>query len=192
MGNKRAKLLLHSCCAPCSTTSVVRLQEKDYVPLLFWYNPNIEPLDEHEKRFNELKKFADKSETDLLDFSYDYLKENSDWHSFIMGVEGEKEGGERCKKCFEFRLKRAAAEAKELGLEFTTTLTVSPYKDSELINNIGQKLEAEIGTPFLNENFKKNDGYKKSVELSKMFNLYRQKYCGCQYSESTILKQAEE
>jgi len=176
-------ILLHSCCAPCLTVAEEKLQSNSNLTI-FWYNPNIEPMAEHAKRFETLKSYLEKSgHRDRLDnFEYDYQKENALWHQFIEGTENEPEGGERCIKCIEFRLRKTAMEANRLDCEFTTTLTTSPHKNATAINQIGQKIEKEIGPSFLFFDFKKNDGYKRSIELSRFYSLYRQGYCGCEYS----------
>jgi predicted adenine nucleotide alpha hydrolase (AANH) superfamily ATPase len=172
------KLLLHACCGPCSTTVLEELAVK-YSPLLFWYNPNIEPKKEHDRRFHELEKLAGLTGTNIFESNYDYERENQSWHEFIVGLEDEPEGGKRCQKCFLFRLKKATELAESEKLPFATTLTVSPYKDAIAINRIGE----ELSDQYLKTDFKKNNGYRRSVELSKEYGVYRQNYCGCLYSK---------
>lgn len=178
-GNK--KLLLHACCAPCSTVALERLDDKEIA--VFWYNPNIEPKAEHDKRFEVLRKFLSETDKTLAPgYNYDYQTENKKWHHFIQGLEDEPEGGKRCEKCFEFRLRQTANSAQSAKYDFfTTTLTVSPHKASALINKIGKVIECPA--EFLEYDFKKDDGYQRSVQLSKDFGLYRQNYCGCIYSK---------
>lgn len=176
--NKRPKLLLHSCCGPCSTTVLSFLVDYFDITVLY-YNPNIEPIEEYEKRKKEqirfIKEFGDKKIT-FLDCDY----ENDVFRQKIIGLEKEKEGGARCTVCFNLRLCKTAELAKNKNFEyFGTTLTVSPHKNSDLINKIGASLESKYDVKYLYSDFKKKDGYKKSIELSRKYNLYRQDYCGC-------------
>ena len=176
----RPKLLLHSCCGPCSTTVLSFL--KDYFDItVLYYNPNIEPITEYNKRKSEQIRFInelnDKS-IKFLDCDYD----NASFKKAVVGLEKEKEGGARCGVCFKLRLTKTVLLAKDMHFDyFGTTLTVSPYKNSKLINEIGAFLEQKYGVHYLYSDFKKNDGYKKSIILSKEYNLYRQNYCGCLY-----------
>lgn len=174
----RPKLLLHSCCGPCSTTVITML--KEYFDItVFYYNPNIEPREEYEKRKSEQIRLIKELDSEFVKFlESDYA--NEEFRSVTKGLEEEKEGGARCSVCFKLRLEKTALKAKELDYEyFGTTLTVSPYKNSYIINEIGAMLEKNFGVKYLYSDFKKNDGYKKSIELSKKYNLYRQNYCGC-------------
>ncbi len=175
--NKR--LLLHSCCAPCSTSCIERV--KDYFNVtVFYYNPNIDTLEEFEKRKKEQERYAEKCGIDCI--SEKHCKQ--DFLDVVFGLECEKEGGKRCEKCFYLRLKKTAEVAKEKGFDyFTTTLTVSPLKNAKLINQIGIKVQEEIGVKFLPSDFKKQNGYKRSVELSNANEMYRQNYCGCEFSK---------
>ena len=176
----RPKLLLHSCCGPCSTTVITML--KEYFDItVFYYNPNIEPREEYEKRKSEQIRLIKELGSEFVKFlESDYA--NEEFRSVTKGLEEEKEGGARCSVCFKLRLETTALKAKELDYEyFGTTLTVSPYKNSYIINEIGAMLEKNFGVKYLYSDFKKNDGYKKSIELSKKYNLYRQNYCGCLY-----------
>ena len=180
------KLLLHICCAPCSTEVIERLST-GYRVTGFFYNPNIHPKREHEKRRMELLGFSKSQGFRVLQGGYD-LKE---WFELVRGLEKEPEGGMRCEVCFRMRLEKAAKTAKELGFDaFTTTLTISPHKDSEAINRIGAELEERYGVGFLAADFKKKDGFKKSVELSKKHGLHRQSYCGCVFSNLEKRRQA--
>ncbi len=172
-------LLLHSCCAPCSSYCLTQV-----APVLrttvFYYNPNLDSREEYELRKGEQIRFL--RETGLADFlDCDYAPE--DFAEIAAGFEGEAEGGARCTRCFRLRLGRTAREAKERGFDFFgTTLTVSPKKDAARINAIGFELEMQYGVRFLPSDFKKRGGYLRSVELSREHGLYRQNYCGCVYS----------
>lgn len=170
---KKRKLLLHICCGPCATHPIVLLRE-EYDITLFFANSNISPEAEYEKRLMEAKRLATVCEVPLKEDNYDHEK----WLTWIAGSEKEPEGGERCSKCFEYNLGISAEYAVNNGFDlFTTTLTVSPHKNSKLIFEIGE----QVG-PFLAVDLKKKDGYRKGVELSKAYNLYRQNYCGCEFS----------
>ena len=176
--NYRPKVLLHSCCAPCSSHVVTLLKEYFDVTVLY-YNPNIYPLEEYLKRKNEQIKLLEILNITIMDIDYDHneFKEN------VKGLEDEKEGGARCNKCFALRLEKTAILAQLNQFEyFCTTLTVSPYKNSQIINKIGAILEQKYNVKYLYSDFKKKEGYKKSIELSKKYDLYRQHYCGCEYS----------
>ncbi len=178
--NYKPSLLLHSCCAPCSTEVLNYL--KDYFDItIIYYNPNIEPIDEYLKRKNEQIKFISFLENiKFLDCDYD----NNSFKKVTKGLEKEKEGKARCPSCFKLRLDYTAKTAKNLNFEyFGSTLTVSPYKNSNQINTLGKILEEKYNVKYLFSDFKKKDGYKKSIELSKKYNLYRQNYCGCLYSK---------
>lgn len=183
--NNKPRLLLHSCCGPCSTEVISYL--KDYFEItVFYYNPNIEPEEEYIHRKKEqirfLKEYKD-AKISFLDCEYD----NASFKEIAKGLEQVKEGGARCNKCFYLRMKKTAEVAKEKGFEyFGTTLTVSPHKNSTMINEIGEKISEECNIKYIYGDFKKNDGYKKSIELSKTYNLYRQNYCGCLYGKEQI------
>lgn len=174
------RLLLHSCCAPCSSYCLTELAPSIKTTVLF-YNPNMDCAEEYLKRKAEEVRFL--RETNLADLlDCDYAPE--DYQAVVCGLEREPEGGARCKKCFELRLRRTAEEAKRGGYDyFATTLTVSPLKNAALINEIGFALEREYGVKYLPTDFKKRGGYLRSIELSKQYNLYRQNYCGCVYSK---------
>ena len=180
---KTPKLLLHSCCAPCSSYVLETLSDFFNITV-FYYNPNISPLKEYEFRKSEQKMLIEslsfKNYVDFLDCDY----EDYEFEKISKGLENEPERGKRCFKCYELRLKKTALTAKNLNYDFfTTTLTVSPYKNADWINQIGERLSKEYGVKFLNSDFKKNDGYKRSIELSKKYNLYRQNFCGCSFSK---------
>lgn len=177
------KLLLHSCCAPCSSYVITYLAEYLNITVIY-YNPNIEPLEEYLKRKEEQIKFINEVKTkykvNFLNCDYD----NESFKKLAKGLENEKERGIRCHKCYLNRLEYTASVAKEKKYDlFTTTLSLSPYKDSIVLNNIGRLLEEKYGVKYLYSDFKKKNGYKRSIELSKEYNLYRQNYCGCVYSK---------
>lgn len=175
---EKPKLLLHACCAPCSSACLERL--KDYFAVtVFFYNPNIED-EEYLKRKQELIRFI--SETGWAEIC-DCEHDASIFYSSVKGYENCKEGGERCAICFKLRLERTAKEAKEKNFDyFATTLTISPLKNAELINSIGFALSEQYGVNWLPSDFKKKNGYLRSLQLSKEHSLYRQNFCGCVYS----------
>ena len=173
------KLLLHSCCGPCSTQVIDVLKDK-YNITVYYYNPNIDTDDEYVHRLSEQKRFCREVGINVLE---DGFLQN-DFYERIKGLEKEKEGGARCSVCFRLRLEKTAKKAKDLGFDlFGTTLTVSPHKNSIVVNSIGHAVEEAQGIEYLEGNYKKNDGYKKSIEFSKKYNLYRQNYCGCEFSK---------
>jgi len=173
------RMLLHICCAPCSTSVIERLKE-EYEVTLFFYNPNIEPLEEYGERLEEAKRFASETGTKLIVGGYD----NAAWREAIKGYEAEPERGKRCDICFDIRFKKTAEYAASNGFDiFTTTLSVSSHKDHLVINGIGSRLAEETGVKFYQANFKKGDGFKRSLELSKVHHLKRQNYCGCLFSK---------
>ncbi len=176
------KLLLHSCCGPCSTTVINILSKYFYVDVLY-YNPNIEPEEEYEKRKKEQQRFISefKGEFPVTFIDADY--NNEEFMIDLHPLKDEKEGGARCAVCIKKRMEYTCIKAKELGYDyFATTLTVSPHKNSQVINKIGESLESLYGIKFLYSDFKKEDGYLKSINYSKEYGLYRQNYCGCRYS----------
>lgn len=175
-------LLLHTCCAPCSSAVIERLKNYFDITVLY-YNPNIEPVSEYEKRKSEQKRFLEEihspNKLDMIDADYD----NKHFKTIVSGHEADAERGPRCKICYEDRIKYTFTKAHELGYEyFGTTLTVSPYKVSSWINEIGLSLKTK-DTKFLVADFKKQNGYKRSIELSTDYKLYRQDYCGCTFSK---------
>lgn len=174
------RLLLHACCAPCSSACLERLRESFSVTA-FFYNPNIED-EEYLKRKAELVRFI--KETGWADIC-DCEHETVVYYSAVRGLESCPEGGERCAVCFKLRLERTAMQAKEDGFDyFATTLTLSPLKNARLINEIGASLALKYGVKWLPNDFKKADGYLRSLQLSKEHSLYRQNYCGCVFSRS--------
>ncbi|MDE5630014.1 MAG: epoxyqueuosine reductase QueH [Bacilli bacterium] len=175
----RKKILLHSCCGPCSTACIERLKENFEITVLY-YNPNIEPREEYELRKSEQKRLLGILKVDYLDCDYD----NERWRSITKPFSEDEEGERRCSVCFGIRLKYTAKMAKSLHFDyFGTTLTVSPHKNSAIINDIGDKIGNKVGIRFLFADFKKRDGYKRSIELARNYDLYRQDYCGCLYSK---------
>lgn len=175
------RLLLHSCCAPCSSYCL-----NEVAPCLkttvFYYNPNLDSREEYEKRKNEQKRLL--GETGIADFlDCDYLHE--EFEEIARGYENEREGGARCERCFRLRLEKTAEAARHGGyLCFGTTLTVSPLKNAELINKIGFEIAEQYGVKYMPSDFKKRGGYLRSIELSKQYQLYRQNYCGCEFSKT--------
>lgn len=176
-------LLLHVCCAPCSSSVLERLGEIFEITC-FFYNPNITEEEEYQKRFHELRNFVSKLKTknQVSVLEGRYVKE--EFFHISKGLEQEKERGKRCYLCYELRMRETAKVASEMGFDFfATTLTLSPYKNSDFVNEIGEKLDSEYQTTYLYSDFKKKNGYKRSIELSKEYHLYRQDYCGCIYSK---------
>lgn len=176
-------LLLHACCAPCSSYCLEYLSQYFSITVLF-YNPNISPAEEYQKRVDEIRRLISElpaiNKISLIEGRY--LPE--EFYNAVKGLELEPEGGKRCPVCFELRLREAAVTAKKLGFDyFTTTLSISPLKDAEKLNDIGKMLSDEYGVAYLYSDFKKKNGYKRSIELSREYNLYRQNFCGCVFSK---------
>ena len=185
-------LLLHSCCAPCSSYCIEYLSQFFYVTV-FYYNPNIYPDEEYYHRVKEqqrfIKEFPTKYPVKFIEGDYD----KSSFYEIAKGLEKEPEKGIRCHRCYDLRLRRTAAVAKEKGFDFfSTTLTISPMKDSQVLNEIGASIGTELGVDWLYSDFKKREGYKRSTEISREYDMYRQDYCGCVYSynERQLQKQA--
>ena len=174
----KPRLLLQSCCGPCSTSTLETLTQYFDVTVLY-YNPNIQPREEYDLRLSNQRKVLEHFGVKILECEYD-------GHAFTeaaRGYEDAPEGGARCARCFELRLRKTAREAKKGGFDwYCTTLTVSPHKNAELINAIGRKIGEEEGIAWLPSDFKKKDGYLRSIRLSTELGLYRQDYCGCSYS----------
>lgn len=176
-------ILLHSCCAPCSSYCLEYLSKYAKITA-FYYNPNITDRAEYEHRVAELKRLIEEmpmeNKAKFLEGSYD----PDSFYCIAKGLESEPECGRRCIKCYELRLRKTAEEAVKGGYDFfTTTLTISPLKDAQVLNKLGIKLGEEYGVRYLSSDFKKSGGYQRSIELSRNFNLYRQNYCGCEYSK---------
>lgn len=177
------KLLVHSCCAPCSSYVLEYLNKYFNITVLY-YNPNIYPFEEYEYRKNEQKRLISEMKFEnpvsFIDCDYD----NNSFNKAVKGLEIEPEGGKRCDKCFELRLNKTAEVAKENGFDyFVTTLSISPLKNAETLNRIGKEAGEKYGVKYLLSDFKKNNGYKRSIELSREYSLYRQNFCGCVYSK---------
>ncbi len=171
----KPKLLLHVCCGPCATVVIERLRPHFDVHC-FWYNPNVEPAAEYEKRLASTRTVARAMQVPLVEGDQD----TADWRGAVGGLEDEPEGGRRCAICFEYRLLRAIEYACAHGIDYlAATLSVSPHKDAALINSLGRRLAGAAGIEFVAENWRKRNGFQRSVELSKQLGLYRQDYCGC-------------
>jgi predicted adenine nucleotide alpha hydrolase (AANH) superfamily ATPase len=178
MDRQKRKILLHACCAPDAAVVVERLANDFDVSVVF-YNPNIHPQEEYRLRLEEMRLVAECMGAGLVESDYDVDR----WFELTRGLEHEPEKGKRCDVCFEMRLRQTAQTAVHKGFDlFGTVLTVSPHKDAGKINEIGRRLGNEIGVEFLEADFKKKDGFKRSIELSRQFDLYRQDYCGCIHS----------
>lgn len=180
----KKKLLIHSCCAPCSSYVLEYLRDFFDITVLY-YNPNITERQEYEKRTAEQKRLIEEMNREAPSFitMETGRYEPEAFFAAAKGLEQLPEGGERCFRCYELRLRETARLAGEEGFDyFTTTLTISPLKHADKLNDIGRRLGAQYGVPFLPSDFKKKNGYKRSIELSREFGLYRQDYCGCEYS----------
>ena len=192
--NKREQvmpsLLLHACCAPCSSACLEYLNG-NFDMTVFYYNPNISPESEFKKRLGEEKRLVSEmplsKEIKVLEGEYNY----GDFLEAVQGLEDVPEGGERCFKCYRLRLEKTAKLAKELGFDyFCTTLSISPLKNSQKINEIGEAVAEKYGVRWLPSDFKKKEGYKRSIELSKQYGLYRQNFCGCVFSKKEATENA--
>ncbi|MEA2015102.1 MAG: epoxyqueuosine reductase QueH [Actinomycetota bacterium] len=175
----KPRILLHVCCGPCSLHPYLLLK-KDFEITFFFYNPNIHPKKEYLKRLEGARKVSDKYSVPFIIGEYEMKK----WMKLTKHLKDEPEGGKRCELCFRIRLSKTADMTKKLGFDFFgTTLTVSPYNNQKAINSIGEEIALLRKIKFLKADFKKKDGFKKTTELSKKLNLYRQNYCGCIYSK---------
>lgn len=188
LGDNVPTLFLHSCCAPCSSYTLEYLSQYFKITV-FYYNPNISPIEEFEKRFFEQERLISqlpaKNEISLIKGQYDY----NDFLEIARGYENYKEGGERCFRCYRLRLEESAKIAKEQGFDyFCTTLSISPLKNSQKLNEIGFEVAEKYGIKWLPSDFKKREGYKRSIELSREYDLYRQNFCGCIYSKEEVGK----
>lgn len=188
LGDDVPTLFLHSCCAPCSSYTLEYLSQYFKITV-FYYNPNISPIEEFEKRFFEQERLITqlpaKNEISLIKGEYDY----NDFLEIARGYENCKEGGERCFRCYRLRLEESAKIAKEQGFDyFCTTLSISPLKNSQKLNEIGFEVAEKYGIKWLPSDFKKREGYKRSIELSREYDLYRQNFCGCIYSKEEVGK----
>lgn len=181
--NRVPSLLLHSCCAPCSSYVLEYLCEYFNITI-FYYNPNISPQEEFHKRVVEQKRLISqmplKRSVNFIEGKYDC----DSFYAIVKGLEDLKEGGERCFKCYRLRLEETAKAAQKGGFDyFTTTLSISPHKNAQVLNQIGNELSNKYNVDYLFSDFKKRNGYKRSCELSEIYGLYRQNYCGCIYSK---------
>ena len=181
LGPARPKLLLHACCGPCSSAVLEQLCEHFEITVLY-YNPNTWPAAEYHRRGEELERFVAAAHplgVTVVEDRYD----PQEFYSAVAGLEQEPERGNRCTVCYRLRMRRAAQYAAEHGFDwFTTTLSISPHKDAKRINELGTELGRQYGVPFLPSEFRKKDGYKRSLQLSAEYGLYRQDYCGCEFS----------
>lgn len=174
-------ILLHICCGPCAGHCIEELRKEGNVLGLF-YNPNIHPREEYERRKENARSICDALGIELIEADYDV----SAWFNAVTGLEGEPEGGTRCEVCFRMRLERAVEIASSLGCnDFTTTLTVSPRKNAEVIHHVGDEVSERYGVRFRHDIFRKKDGFKKSMDIARKHGLYRQNYCGCIFSKKT-------
>lgn len=181
---KPPRLLLHSCCAPCSSYTLEYLS-RYFDITVYYFNPNISPKQEFDKRFEEQKKLISqmpfKNRVTLVEGDYNY----DDFLEIAKGLENVPEGGERCFRCYKMRLESTARLAKEQGFDyFCTTLSISPLKNSQKINELGFEIEEKYGVKWLPSDFKKREGYKRSIQLSREYSLYRQNFCGCVFSKN--------
>ncbi|MCR5262203.1 MAG: epoxyqueuosine reductase QueH [Candidatus Gastranaerophilales bacterium] len=174
------QIMLHACCAVCAGYPLELLKEKGYEPVVYFFNPNIHPEEEYTRRLNELIRHCEKYGYKLI------IGENStdEWFEYVKGLENEPERGERCKKCFEYRLNKTAEKAKELDIDtFTTTLFISPHKVRKDILEKGIQAAEKYALIFDDTDFRKQNGFLKTMEIAKAENFYRQKYCGCIYAQ---------
>lgn len=189
-GQEGSRLLLHSCCAPCSSYCLEYLS-KYFEITVFYYNPNITLEPEYRHRVEEQKRLIAAYNEEGVRFPISVIEGDYEPAVFleaVKGLEKEPEGGARCEKCFRLRLQKTAELAKKEGVDyFTTTLTISPLKNAPLLNAIGEEMAKEVGVSWLPTDFKKKNGYKRSVELSAQYDLYRQDYCGCAFSKAEAL-----
>ncbi|MDD6327176.1 MAG: epoxyqueuosine reductase QueH [Eubacteriales bacterium] len=184
----KEKLLLHVCCAPCSSY-VLELLSAQYDITVYFYNPNITRESEYGKRVEELKRFVAEAPFAKNVRIIEEVYAPDEFFEMAKGLEDEPERGTRCYKCYEQRMRKTAFYAKKNGYDlFTTTLSISPHKNATWLNEIGERLGAEYGIAYMYSDFKKKNGYARSIELSKEYNLYRQNYCGCVFSEAEANK----
>ena len=176
MEQEKDKILIHACCAICSGYPIILLKEMGYIPIVYFYNPNLDTQEEYEKRLFAQKELCKHLNVDLIIEDY----RPNEYLEYISGLEFEPEKGARCDKCIELRLRKTAIKTQELGLKcFTTSLVISPHKNFEKISLIGKR----ISENYLAINFRKKDGFLKTNQLSKELNLYRQNYCGCKFAK---------
>ncbi|MBP7737418.1 MAG: epoxyqueuosine reductase QueH [Spirochaetes bacterium] len=184
---KNTSLLVHTCCAPC-VSYVHELFAESRDVTVFYYNPNIAPRSEYDRRLSELERFGRIKGFRLVEGDYN----DREWTARVEPYSGLGERSRRCWECYRFRLEESFRKAREMKIAaVTTALSVSPHKDAAMINGIGKELEASFGIAFIEGDFKKNDGYRRSVELSRVYEFYRQNYCGCIYSKQEAEARAE-
>ncbi len=176
----KKNILLHACCAICSGYPISLLKDMGYSVIVYFYNPNIYPYDEYKKRLEAQKTLCKHFGCELIVGDY----EPEIYYDYVKGFENEPEKGLRCDKCFYLRLESAAKLAKKLGInEFTTSMVISPHKNYEKLTSIGEKIAEGYGLEYFSQNFRKNDGFLKTNNISKSLNLYRQNYCGCKFAK---------
>ena len=194
LGEKKT-LLLHSCCAPCNSAVLEKLQEIFHVTV-FYYNPNITKKAEYERRVREQRRLVEHFNKENPHLPIALIEGKYEPEKFLKmskGLETEPEGGSRCSGCYGIRLEETARMAKEKGFDyFTTSLTISPMKNAEKLNCLGEAMAEKYGVNFLPSDFKKKEGYKRSIQLSQELNLYRQDYCGCGFSEAESIRRKQE
>lgn len=179
MEQKENKVLLHACCAICSAYPIKYMKENGYDVVVCFYNPNIYPLSEYQKRLEAERTLCRNFGVELIEENYD----ENEFLNYVKGYEDCPEKGERCPLCFELRLKKSAETAQKLGIKnFTTSIVISPHKNFALLSGIGNKIGQETGLNYLDIDFKKGDGFLKTNKIAKELNLYRQNYCGCRFS----------
>lgn len=179
MQKKDNKIILHSCCAICSGYPISLLKDMGYQVIVYFYNPNIFPQEEYKKRLEAQKKLCEKFNCELIEGEYN----TNNFYEAIKGFENEPEKGKRCDICFKLRLKETAKLATKLGVKnFTTSIVISPHKNFEKLTGIGNEIASNFGIEYVAINFKKNDGFLKTNKISKELKLYRQNYCGCEFS----------
>ena len=190
-GEKKPSLLLHACCAPCSSY-VLEYLSRHFEITVYFYNPNISPEEEYRYREQELKRLIDEMGlSSQIQTIVEYYNPK-EFEEIASGLENEPEGGSRCARCYRLRLRKTASVAAARGFDFyTTTLSISPYKNAEWLNEIGEEEAERAGVRYLFSDFKKKNGYKRSCELSALYHLYRQDYCGCIYSKEAARRRRD-
>lgn len=174
------KIVLHACCAICSAYPLSMLKDSGYDVIVYFYNPNIHPEEEYQKRLEAQHTLCKHFDCKLVEGEYN----PDEYYSFVKGFENEPERGLRCDKCFELRLQKTAEYAKSIGVDiFTTSIVISPHKNFSKISQIGEKIAKDMGINYLAIDFKKKDGFLKTNRISKELNLYRQNYCGCSFAK---------
>lgn len=177
--NYSKKIILHACCAICSGYPISLLKDMGYEVLVYFYNPNIYPQEEYQKRLEAQKKLCEHFQVELIIGEYN----PQEYYNYVKGLETEPEKGARCDKCFELRLTKTAELAQKLSVkEFTTSMVISPHKNYEKLTKIGTEIADKYSLEYLSTNFRKQDGFLKTNNISKSLNLYRQNYCGCKFA----------